>query len=58
MSCYLRQWRYSVRNTNIAKNIPNLKLINPEGVNVYDLINHQHVLISESSIKLIEKESN
>ena len=37
-----------------VRNIPDLKLINDEGANVYDLIKYKNVLFTTSSIKKIE----
>ena len=42
---------------NISKsvrNIPNVKLINEEGANVYDLIKYKNVLFTATSIKKVE----
>ena len=38
-----------------VRNIPNVKLINDEGTNVYDLIKFKNVLFTTSSIKNLEK---
>ena len=38
-----------------VRNIPNVKLINDEGTNVYDLIKFKNVLFTTSSIKNIEQ---
>ena len=38
-----------------VRNIPNVKLINDEGTNVYDLIKFKNVLFTTSSIKKIEQ---
>ena len=38
-----------------SRNIPNLKIVNPEGTNVYDLIKYEHAIFTKSSIKLIEQ---
>ena len=38
-----------------VRNIPNVKLINDQGTNVYDLVKFKNVLFTKSSIKNIEK---
>ena len=38
-----------------VRNIPNVKLINDEGTNVYDLIKFKNVLFTTSSIKNVEQ---
>ena len=38
-----------------VRNIPNVKLINDQGTNVYDLIKFKNVLFTKSSIKNIEQ---
>ena len=40
---------------NQLRNIPNVKLINDEGTNVYDLIKFKNVLFTTSSIKKIQE---
>jgi large subunit ribosomal protein L4 len=37
-----------------SKNIKNVKMMRSEGLNVYDLLNHEHVVLLEPSVKLIE----
>ncbi|HUH66294.1 MAG TPA: 50S ribosomal protein L4 [Syntrophales bacterium] len=37
-----------------ARNVEGIKLIRPEGINVYDLLNHDHVVLFEPSVKIIE----
>jgi len=37
-----------------SKNIKNVKMMRSEGINVYDLLNYEHVVLLEPSIKLIE----
>jgi len=37
------------------RNIPYVKVLKAEGLNVYDLINHQRVILLEKSIPLIQK---
>ena len=37
-----------------SKNIKNVKMMRSEGINVYDLLNYDHVVLLEPSIKLIE----
>ena len=38
-----------------VRNIPNVKLINDLGTNVYDLVKYKNVLFTKSSIKKIEE---
>jgi len=37
-----------------ARNVEGIKLIRSEGVNVYDLLNYDHVVLFEPSVKIIE----
>lgn len=37
-----------------ARNIPGVKVLRVEGLNVYDILNHQHLVLLAPSIKLIE----
>jgi large subunit ribosomal protein L4 len=37
-----------------SQNIQGVKLIRAEGINVYDLLNHEHVVLLEPSVKMIE----
>jgi large subunit ribosomal protein L4 len=37
-----------------SKNIKNVKMMRSEGINVYDLLNYDHVVFLEPSVKLIE----
>jgi large subunit ribosomal protein L4 len=37
-----------------CRNIQGVKLIRAEGINVYDLLNHEHVVFLEPSVKKIE----
>jgi large subunit ribosomal protein L4 len=37
-----------------SRNIQGVKLIRAEGINVYDLLNHEHVIFLEPSVKKIE----
>jgi len=38
-----------------ARNIPNLKIIDPEGANVYDLMKYKNVIFTMTSIKSIQE---
>ena len=38
-----------------SRNIPNLKIVYPEGTNVYDLINYNYAIFTKSSIKEVEE---
>ncbi|MDP2268254.1 MAG: 50S ribosomal protein L4 [Deltaproteobacteria bacterium] len=37
-----------------SKNIKNVTMMRSEGINVYDLLNYEHVVLLEPSVKLIE----
>lgn len=37
-----------------ARNIPGVKVLRVEGLNVYDILNHEHLVLLEPSIKMIE----
>ena len=37
-----------------SRNIPNVKVLRSDGLNVYDILNHQTLVLLESSIKAIE----
>ena len=46
----------SLKNINkSARNIKNLKLINYEGTNVYDLFKYKNIIITSSSAKKIQE---
>ena len=38
-----------------ARNIPNLKIIDQEGANAYDILKYKNVIFTTSSIKSLEK---
>ena len=38
-----------------ARNIPNLKIIDQEGTNVYDLLKYKNVIFTKSSIKELQE---
>lgn len=38
-----------------ARNIPGVKLIRSEGLNVYDILNHRHLIMLQASIEQIRK---
>lgn len=38
-----------------SRNIQNIKLLRAEGINVYDLLKHEHVVFLEPSVKMIER---
>ena len=45
----------SLKNINkSARNIKNIKLINDEGANIYDLFKYKNVIITSSSAKKIQ----
>lgn len=37
-----------------SRNIKNIKMIRSEGINVYDILDHDHVVLLEPSVKNIE----
>ena len=37
-----------------SRNIKNVKMIRSEGINVYDILNHDHLILLEPSVKKIE----
>jgi large subunit ribosomal protein L4 len=37
-----------------SRNVEGIKLIRSEGINVYDLLNYDHVVLFEPSVKIIE----
>ena len=37
-----------------SRNIKNVKMIRSEGINVYDILNHEHLILLEPSVKKIE----
>jgi large subunit ribosomal protein L4 len=37
-----------------SRNIPEVKLVRSEGINVYDLLKYDHVVLLEPSVKKIE----
>ena len=45
----------TLKNINkSARNIKNLKLINQEGTNIYDLFKYKNVLMTYSSVKKLQ----
>ena len=46
----------TLKNINkSARNIKNLKIINDAGANIYDMIKYKNVLLTQSSVKNLEK---
>ena len=46
----------TLKNINkSARNIKNLKIINDEGANIYDMMKYKNVLLTHTSIKNLEK---
>jgi large subunit ribosomal protein L4 len=37
-----------------SRNLKNVKMVRSEGINVYDILNHEHLILLEPSIKKIE----
>jgi large subunit ribosomal protein L4 len=37
-----------------SRNIKNIKMVRSEGINVYDILNHEHLILLEPSVKKIE----
>ncbi|MFQ5682881.1 MAG: 50S ribosomal protein L4 [Candidatus Binatia bacterium] len=38
-----------------ARNLPAIKVLRVEGVNVYDLLRHEHLILTEEALKLLEE---
>ncbi len=38
-----------------ARNLPTVKVLRVEGLNVYDLLHHEHLILTEEALKLIEE---
>jgi large subunit ribosomal protein L4 len=38
-----------------ARNLPNVKVLRAEGLNVYDLVRYEHLILTEAALKLIEE---
>ncbi len=38
-----------------ARNLPNVKVLRAEGLNVYDLLRYEHLILTEGSLKLLEE---
>lgn len=38
-----------------ARNLPNVKVLRVEGLNVYDLIRYEHLVLTEAALRLIEE---
>ncbi|MGQ9745183.1 MAG: 50S ribosomal protein L4 [Dissulfurimicrobium sp.] len=38
-----------------SRNIPNIKILPQEGLNVYDILRYRHLILKESSVRLIEE---
>ena len=46
----------TLKNINkSARNIKNLKIINEAGANIYDMMKYKNVLLTQSSVKNLEK---
>jgi len=46
------------KNINLEKssrNVPGIKIIRQEGINVYDILNHDHLFLVRPSIEKIEE---
>ena len=49
---------YTVGNGNLqlsARNLPNHQFLPPEGVNVYDLLRHDHVVLTKDAVAALQK---
>lgn len=47
----------SEKDTNLelsARNLPDIKVLNSEGLNVYDILKYRHLILLESTVKVIE----
>jgi large subunit ribosomal protein L4 len=38
-----------------SRNLPNVKMVPTTGVNVYDLLNHRHLLISKQAVQKLDE---
>jgi large subunit ribosomal protein L4 len=38
-----------------AKNLPTVKVLRAEGLNVYDLLRYEHLILTEESLRLLEE---
>lgn len=38
-----------------ARNLPHVKVLRAEGLNVYDLLRYEHLILTEASLKLLEE---
>ena len=38
-----------------ARNLPKIKVLRVEGLNVYDLMRHEHLILTEGALKLLEE---
>lgn len=38
-----------------ARNLPNVKVLRVDGLNVYDLLRYEHLILTEAALKLIEE---
>jgi large subunit ribosomal protein L4 len=38
-----------------ARNLPTVKVLRVDGLNVYDLLHHEHLILTEEALKLIEE---
>ena len=38
-----------------GRNLPNLKVVKVEGLNVYDLLHHEHLILTEAALKSLEE---
>jgi large subunit ribosomal protein L4 len=38
-----------------ARNLPNVKVLRVEGLNVYDLLRHEHLILTEGALRLLEE---
>jgi large subunit ribosomal protein L4 len=38
-----------------ARNLPNVKVLRAEGLNVHDLLRYEHLILTEGSLKLLEE---
>lgn len=38
-----------------ARNLPGVKVLRAEGINVYDILRHEHLILTEGSLRLLEE---
>jgi large subunit ribosomal protein L4 len=47
--------RSDVKIERSARNLPKLKVLRVEGLNVYDLLRYEHLILTDGALKLLEE---